>query len=125
VYAAGDGTAFPIKQGGLATQQADSVAAAIAAAAGAQVEAQPFRPVLRGLLLTGGDDRYMRHSVAGGDGEPAVATQALWWPPSKIAGRYLAPYLFGQDVLEPIEESKAGHLSVEVQLDPPVPATRS
>ena len=55
VYAAGDGTAFPIKQGGLATQQADAVAETIAAAAGAPVEPQPFRPVLRGMLLTGGD----------------------------------------------------------------------
>ena len=34
VYAAGDGTAFPVKQGGLAAQQADAAAAAIAAAAG-------------------------------------------------------------------------------------------
>ena len=34
VYAAGDATAFPIKQGGLATQQADAVAEAIAAEAG-------------------------------------------------------------------------------------------
>ena len=55
VYAAGDGTSFPIKQGGLATQQADAVAEAIAAEAGADVEPEPFRPVLRGLLLTGGD----------------------------------------------------------------------
>jgi len=22
-----------------------------------------------------------------------VSTRALWWPPGKIAGRYLAPYL--------------------------------
>ena len=125
IYAAGDGIAFPIKQGGLATQQADAVAAAIAVTAGAPIEAKPFRPVLRGLLLTGGDDRYLRHGVAGGDGEPAVATQALWWPPSKIAGRYLAPYLFGQDELETIEEIKEGHLPIELLLDPPRPATRS
>ena len=125
IYAAGDGIAFPIKQGGLATQQADAVAAAIAVTAGAPIEAEPFRPVLRGLLLTGGDDRYLRHGVAGGDGEPAVATQALWWPPSKIAGRYLAPYLFGQDELETIEEIKEGHLPIELRLDPPRPATRS
>ena len=37
VYAVGDATSFPIKQGGLATQQADAAAAAIAAAAGAPV----------------------------------------------------------------------------------------
>ena len=124
VYAAGDGIAFPIKQGGLATQQADAVAEAIAHEIGARDHAAPFRPVLRGLLLTGGDDRYLRHRVAGGGGEPAVATEALWWPPSKIAGRYLAPYLFGEDELETIEEIKAGHLPIELLLDHPGEATR-
>ena len=53
VYAAGDITSFTVKQGGIATQQADAAAEAIAAAAGADVEPRPFRPVLRGLLLTG------------------------------------------------------------------------
>ena len=47
VYAAGDGAAFPIKQGGLAAQQADAVAESIAAAVGARVTPEPFRPVLR------------------------------------------------------------------------------
>ena len=94
VYAAGDATTCPIKQGGVATQQADAVAAAIAARLGAPVEATPFRPVLRGLLLTGGVPRFMRAEVAGGDDQPPLAsTHALWWPPSKIAGHWLAPYL--------------------------------
>ena len=44
VWAAGDGTAFPIKQGGLAAQQADAAAAAIAAHLGAPLEPAPFRP---------------------------------------------------------------------------------
>ena len=105
VYAAGDGTAFPIKQGGLATQQADAVAESIAAAVGAPVAPQPFRPVLRAMLLTGGDTRYLRHSVAGGDGEGTVATHALWWPPAKIASRYLTPYLFGHDDAERLPRS--------------------
>jgi sulfide:quinone oxidoreductase len=43
-YAAGDVTTFPVKQGGLAAQQADAAATAIAAAAGAPVEPVPFRP---------------------------------------------------------------------------------
>jgi len=38
VYAAGDATDFPVTHGGLAAQQADSVAAAIAAAVGADVD---------------------------------------------------------------------------------------
>jgi hypothetical protein len=94
VYAAGDATTSPIKQGGIATQQADAAAEAIAARAGAPVDPKPFRPVLRGLLLTGSTPRYMRAEVSGGRGEDwAVSEQALWWPPSKIAGRWLAPYL--------------------------------
>jgi sulfide:quinone oxidoreductase len=113
VYAAGDGTAFPIKQGGLATQQADAVAGTIAAAAGAPVEPQPFKPVLRGLLLTGGDNRFMRSGIAGGQGDSDFATHALWWPPAKIASRYLAPFLFGRDEVATIERLRGDHLAVE------------
>ena len=89
VYAAGDVTAFPIKQGGIACQQADAAAADIAARAGAPVTPEPFTPVLRGMLLTERWARYMR------SGE--VAGRALWWPPTKIAGRELAGYLEGFD----------------------------
>ena len=53
VWAAGDGIAFPIKFGGLATQQADAAAEDIAMHAGAILVPRPFRPVLRGRLLTG------------------------------------------------------------------------
>lgn len=122
VYAAGDGTAFPIKQGGLATQQADAVAETIAAAVGAPVEPQPFRPVLRGMLLTGGDSRFMRFGVAGGQGGPDVASQALWWPPTKIAGRYLAPVLLGRDELEAFERIRGDHVPVETDLRRAAPA---
>ena len=106
VYAAGDVTTFPLKQGGLATQQADAAAEAIAAAYGAPLKPEPFRPVLRGLLLTGGAPLYLRAQLsASGVAEDrtarpvtrrtvtAVSRRALWWPPSKIAGRYLAPLL--------------------------------
>jgi len=117
VYAAGDGTSFPIKQGGLATQQADAVAEAIAQAAGAPVEPEPFRPILRGMLLTGGDKRFLRGAVAGGGGEARIASHALWWPPSKIAGRYLAPFLFDSDELEAVERIRGEHLQVEAELD--------
>ena len=116
VYAAGDGTNFPIKQGGLATQQADAVAEAVAAAVGAPVEPEPFRPVLRGLLLTGGDDRFLRHVATGGGGEGEVAARTLWWPPTKIAGRYLSSYLFGRDEAQDIEAIRAGHHEVEIPL---------
>ena len=94
VYAAGDAVAFPVKQGGIAAQQADAAAEAIAAAAGAPVEPKPFRPVLRGLLLTDGAPAFLRAELAGGNGDTSVAaTELLWWPPGKIVGRYLAPFL--------------------------------
>jgi len=93
VYAAGDGTIFPIKQGGLATQQADAVAEAVAAQLGAAITPAPFRPVLRGLLLTGITPIYLRAEIARPGDFFETAVNPLWWPPSKIAGRYLAPYL--------------------------------
>lgn len=102
VFAAGDATTFPLKQGGLATQQADAVAETLAAEYGAPVTPAPFRPVLRGLLLTGGAPLYLRARLSA-TGTPqeqtarrtaaAVSHRALWWPPGKIAGRYLAPLL--------------------------------
>jgi sulfide:quinone oxidoreductase len=94
VFAAGDAASFPIKQGGLAAQQADAVAEAIAAAVGADVVPQPFRPVLRGLLTAGGNARYMRARIATGIGDDSsLSEQPLWWPPNRLCGRYLAPYL--------------------------------
>jgi sulfide:quinone oxidoreductase len=96
VYAAGDITAFPVKQGGIAAEQADAVAEMLAAEAGVDLEPTPFRPVLRGLLVTGEGDRFLRADVAGGTGDSATADAgALWWPPAKVSGRYLAPYLAG------------------------------
>jgi len=98
VYAAGDGTAFPIKQGGLAAQQADAAAEAIAADLGAIAAAAPLRPVLRGMLLTGAEPRYLR-AAADREGREVseVSFQPLWWPPGKIAGRHLTPYLSAPD----------------------------
>ena len=87
VFAAGDATTFPVKQGGLAAQQADAVAEAIAAAAGAQIDPHPFRPVLRGTLLTGGPARYLRADISGDAGDDStVSDEALWWPPNKLCG---------------------------------------
>ena len=98
VYAAGDGTNFPLKQGGIACQQADAAAEHIARDAGIPIEAHPFRPVLRGKLLTGGDPHFMSHDVSGmTGGRDAVGEHVLWWPPTKVAGRYLAPYLAGRE----------------------------
>jgi sulfide:quinone oxidoreductase len=93
VFAAGDITAFTIKQGGIAAQQAVVAAEAIAVLAGATLVPHPFRPVLRGLLLTGGEPAYLRHDLAdGGEGDWASGAP-IWWPPTKIVGRRLTPFL--------------------------------
>jgi len=92
VYAAGDATDFPINQGGIATQQADAVAAAIAARAGAPLTPAPFRPVLRGMLVTSERPQYLETDVTG-PGAAHAADTPLWWPPMKVAGRHLAPFL--------------------------------
>jgi sulfide:quinone oxidoreductase len=97
VWAAGDITDFPLKQGGIATQLADVAAEAIAARAGAAIEPEPFHPVLRGILLTGTGAWWLRSDPTGGGGEGELAGHALWWPPSKIAGRWLSPYLAERD----------------------------
>ena len=90
VYAAGDGTASAIKQGGIATQQADVAVAAALHGLGLGPEPAPFDPVMRGLLMTGLAAAYMRADAHGHDD---VSFEALWWPPTKIAGRHLGPFL--------------------------------
>ncbi len=95
VFAAGDVTAFPIKQGGIATQEADAAAEAIAAAAGCELEPAPFDPVLRGVLWTGAGPRYLYGSPKGGHGEVSRLSEEPLWPEpeGKIVGRYLSPFL--------------------------------
>jgi sulfide:quinone oxidoreductase len=94
VYAAGDGTAFPIKQGGIATQQANAAVETIAARLGAGAKPSAFQPLLRGMLLTGIAATYLRAGVTGTLADhDELAANPLWWPPTKIAGRYLGPYL--------------------------------
>ena len=115
LYAAGDGTNFPIKQGGIATQQADAAAEHIAARLGAGLEPEPFRPVLRGKLLTGEETMSMRADVGGGGGEGVASSDYLWWPPFKVSGRYLTPWLAGDDT--PMEPEPPPHsIDVEVAL---------
>jgi sulfide:quinone oxidoreductase len=97
VYAAGDVTSFPVKQGGLATQQADVVAEAIAARLGAGVKPAEFDPILRGVLWTGTESRYLQGWLAGGHGETSTITEAPPWgaDQGKIVGRHLTGFLAG------------------------------
>jgi sulfide:quinone oxidoreductase len=98
VWAAGDGTDYPVKHGGIAAQQADTAAQSIAALAGAMVDVRPFSPILEGILMTGGTARYLRATPIGpdGDGESICVELAAGAAPAKIAARYLGPHLTGR-----------------------------
>jgi sulfide:quinone oxidoreductase len=101
VFAAGDVTDEPIKQGGLAAQQADAAAEAIAAEAGAALIPRPYRRILRGVVLTGERPLYLRRDLDEANEivrplrgtPPGVARSQLWWPEGKVAGRYLTGFV--------------------------------
>jgi sulfide:quinone oxidoreductase len=94
VFAAGDVTSFPVKQGGIATQQADAVAEAIAADLGLRPAARPFDPILRAVLWTGAKPQYLYGMLSGGHGETSVFSEnPLWEREGKIVGQHLAPFL--------------------------------
>jgi sulfide:quinone oxidoreductase len=99
---------------------ADAAAQAIAARAGAAVTPEPFRPVMRGVLLTGRGERWMRGPT--GDDEGASERHALFWPPTKIAGRYLSPYLAQRDDAEQLGQTpEPDGRAVELDLERDVP----
>ena len=105
VWAAGDMTARPLKQGGLAIQQADVAARSIAAWAGAPVEPQPYEPVLRGLLL-GDTPRFLRHAAT--STVPSTSSERpLWSLDAKIVGGRLAPYLHAHPELRLAKRASA------------------
>jgi sulfide:quinone oxidoreductase len=95
LFAVGDVTSFPVKQGGIATQQADVAAEAIAAEVGGDLDPQRFDPVLRAELWTGRDRRYLEGWLAGGHGESStIGTEPPWGESrGKIVGRYVSDFL--------------------------------
>ncbi len=101
-FAAGDITSFPVKQGGIAAQQADLVAETIAAELLGLALPRPFDPVLRGTLWTGERPRYLYSRLTGGHGETSIVSdRALWEHEGKIVGRRLAPFLDSLPEVEP------------------------
>lgn len=94
VYGAGDATSSPLKQGGVAAQQAEAAARTIVADLGLGPQPEPFRPLFRGLMLAGPPPDYRRLDPAAlpstvGAGEGGAS--AL--PRAKVAGRHLAAFL--------------------------------
>lgn len=94
IFAAGDAVDFAVKHGGISSQQADVAARSIATLAGADVEVRPFKPVIKGMLLTGERPRYLSARITGGHGFSSEITEApMWSPPGKVVSKYLGPYL--------------------------------
>ena len=78
----------------IAAQQADAAAESIAALAGLPVEPAPVHPMIHGILLTGAAPLYLSARFTGGQGfSSEITDQPTWSPPTKIAAKYLAPYL--------------------------------
>ena len=99
VWAAGDMTTCPIKQGGLAAQQAEVAAADIAELAGAPPRA-PRPIVLRAKLLGGGRPLYLRTELDAAGRAVASSSFAYdeppWWPDTKVFGRHVTPWMAAQ-----------------------------
>ena len=95
IFAAGDATAFPIKNGGLSAQQADTAAAGIARLAGvAGVEAGRFHPVLRGTLFTGGAPLYFQSQIVAGQSfDSEVSDTPLWPAAQKVMAEEINAFL--------------------------------
>jgi sulfide:quinone oxidoreductase len=90
VWAVGDMTTRPLKQGGLAAQQADVAAADITAQiVGGDIEPHPFEPTLQGLLLTDAEPLYLQRDPLAGS-------------PQKVVGAHLSPYLEALDGTVPV-----------------------
>jgi sulfide:quinone oxidoreductase len=108
VYAAGDLTTFPIKQGGLAAQQADVVAHTLAEELGAPVKQVRTPQVMRARLVGGERPLFLRTefdwsgrpttAALEGAGDEQAASAA------KVLGRYLVPYL---ETREPLSEGRS------------------
>jgi hypothetical protein len=74
------------------------------------------------MLFTSGEQQFLQSEVGGGGGEPSASWHPLWWPPTKIAGRYLAPYLFERDKAEAMALPPEGLTEVEIPLTGLAPA---
>lgn len=95
VFAAGDMTTFPVKQGGLAAQQADRIAEAIAAELGADVKQSDGRRVLQARLIGAAEPLLLRTELDWRGQPNSTIDQAEAGPegPTKVFGRYVTPYL--------------------------------
>jgi sulfide:quinone oxidoreductase len=96
VYAAGDMTAFAVKNASLATQQADRIASVILASGGAGIPELRTPRVLQARLLGGAEPLFLRAELDE-RGAATAAALARSTPNApiheKVIARYLTPYL--------------------------------
>lgn len=92
IYAVGDITNFPFKQGGLASEEADAAAAAIEVAHGTRGERSDFSGEVRGILLTTSGRLIMRARVSA-EGSESLPAEQTSEPLQKIDSRLLAQRL--------------------------------
>lgn len=122
VYAAGDMTSFPIKQGGLAAQQADLIARVIAVQEGVDVSVPP--PVdpgrtIEARLLGGAQTLAMRTRLdarGAHDSSGGASVMPLRKPGpmhEKVDARYLSDYLAGQTVAARQGDQVRNHTKAE------------
>ena len=94
VYAAGDATDFAVKHGGIAAQQADVAAEAIAALAGAPIEPREFDPLVQAVLHGGDEPMHLSARITGSQASATETGDApTWTPPSMLTAKYLTPFL--------------------------------
>jgi len=112
IYAAGDVGSLFFKQGAFASQQADTVAEAIAAAVGAGVEPRAASSRMRAVLWTSQGPRYL----SGGNGEVGGRASSPSQPHlellhnGRLPARYLSPLvdsLLAGNGFHPVERSAA------------------
>ncbi|MBJ7353261.1 MAG: FAD-dependent oxidoreductase [Thermoleophilaceae bacterium] len=92
VYAVGDVTDFRIKQGGLASEQADSAISAIENRLGDREDTSPFSREIEAMLLTA-DRRLAMRALIGDDASQSIAIEQPTGPVQKIFSRLLSERL--------------------------------
>jgi sulfide:quinone oxidoreductase len=109
VFAAGDATVGPIKQGGLAAQQADTAASEIVRSCGSETPRTDYAPVLRGKLTAGdGDELYLRRVLDGLDSGTA-RQDPLWQPSGVVCAWRLARWLSFRRTV--VDNTTLGHVA--------------
>lgn len=100
VYAAGDMTSFPVKQGGIAAQQADVIASVLARRAGAAVPLPPLTSVLRAQLFGAPGPAFLEATLdeLGRPlaGSSQVHAESPWWPRGTVVGRHVTAWMAEQ-----------------------------